>query len=197
MAGSGDEMAAGPGGRGHLRASHADREQAIATLKTAFVQGMLTKDELDLRVGETFASRTYAELAAVTADLPAGLAAARPPQPGRVLTVATLLYAAAWRLAFAFPGSGPDHDSHAPITLVGWSTFIYLIVLLFAGAQILADRQDKRSGRPPRRRAVDSAGPPSPGLPPVSPGRVIPPADPGHRHTADAAPIGRRRLLPS
>jgi hypothetical protein len=50
MAGPGDERAAGAGGRGHLRASHADREQVIGTLKAAFVQGRLTKDELDQRV---------------------------------------------------------------------------------------------------------------------------------------------------
>jgi hypothetical protein len=80
MAEPGDEIAAGAGGRGHLRASHADREQVIGTLKAAFVQGMLAKDEFDLRVGQTLASRTYAELTAVTADLPAGLTAAQPPR---------------------------------------------------------------------------------------------------------------------
>jgi len=37
-------------GCGHLRASHADREQVIGTLKTAFVQGRLGRDELDVRV---------------------------------------------------------------------------------------------------------------------------------------------------
>jgi hypothetical protein len=39
-----------PVGRGHLRASHADREQVIGTLKAAFMEGMLAKDEFDLRV---------------------------------------------------------------------------------------------------------------------------------------------------
>jgi hypothetical protein len=46
------------GARGRLRTSHADREQAIDELKAAFVQGRLTKDEFDLRVGWVFASRT-------------------------------------------------------------------------------------------------------------------------------------------
>ena len=79
-----NKMAAGEVGRGHLRASHADREHVIGMLKTAFVQGRLTKDELDARVGRTLASRTYSELAALTADLPTGLTAARPPrQPVR------------------------------------------------------------------------------------------------------------------
>lgn len=48
-------------------------------LKAAFVQGMLTEEELDERAGQTFASRTHGELAALTADLPAGLIAATPP----------------------------------------------------------------------------------------------------------------------
>ena len=77
MAGPGDEMSTA--GRGFSpRASHADREQVIDTLKAAFVQGLLTKDELDARVGQAFASRTYAELAAVTTGIPAGEAPAQP-----------------------------------------------------------------------------------------------------------------------
>ncbi len=60
--------------RGRLRASDADREQVIDVLKVAFAQGRLTKDDLDLRAAQAFISRTYAELAAVTADIPVGLA---------------------------------------------------------------------------------------------------------------------------
>lgn len=75
---------AAAGGRGHLRASHADREQVIDALKAAFVQGRLAKDEFDARVGQTFICRTYAELAAVTADIPAVPTSAQPPrQAGR------------------------------------------------------------------------------------------------------------------
>ena len=68
------------GERGRLRTSHADREQAIDVLKAAFVQGRLTRNELDLRVGQALKSRTYTEQAAVIADLPAGLP--RAEQPG-------------------------------------------------------------------------------------------------------------------
>ena len=74
MARPGEEMAPGAGGRGRLRAAHADREQAIEVLKAAFVRGRLTKDEFDARVGQVLASRTYADLTRVTADLPAGVA---------------------------------------------------------------------------------------------------------------------------
>jgi hypothetical protein len=80
------QMAAGAGGRGRLRASHADREQVIDLLKTAFVEGRLVKDEFDARVVQALASRTYAELSAVTADIPpapvaAAPIAAAPPRP--------------------------------------------------------------------------------------------------------------------
>ena len=75
----GDEMAAAAADDGQLRASHADREYVIDTVKTAFVQGRLTKDELDLRVGQVLAARTYADLVALTADLPGGLIADQPP----------------------------------------------------------------------------------------------------------------------
>ena len=73
--GPGDETAAGGPGRGHFRASHADREQVIVALRAAFTQGRLTRDEFDLRVDRALRARTYAELAALTAGLPAGLAA--------------------------------------------------------------------------------------------------------------------------
>ena len=64
--------------------SQAEREQTIDALKAAFVQGRLTMEEFEARIGQTFTSRTYAELAAVTADIPDGLPAVRPPRRGRV-----------------------------------------------------------------------------------------------------------------
>ncbi len=83
MAVPGEGNAAAAAACGHLRASHADREQVIGTLKAAFVQGRLTKDELDARVDQTFAARTHADLAALTADLPAGLTGTQPRTPTR------------------------------------------------------------------------------------------------------------------
>jgi len=57
------------------------KAQAIRTLKAALVQGRLTEDEYDERMSQASASRSRAELAAVTADLPVGRmdAPARPP----------------------------------------------------------------------------------------------------------------------
>jgi Domain of unknown function (DUF1707) len=76
-----DPAAAGPD---RLRASDADRERVIDTLKNAFVTGQLAKDELDARTGQALAARTRADLAALTADIPPappGPAAARPERP--------------------------------------------------------------------------------------------------------------------
>jgi Domain of unknown function (DUF1707) len=83
VTGRGDQMAAGATGRGHFRASDADREQVVDTLKDAFVAGRLTKDEFGVRTGQALTSRTYAELTAATADIPALLMRAQPPlKPG-------------------------------------------------------------------------------------------------------------------
>ncbi len=63
---------------GHVRACDADRERVIDALKTAFVHGRLSKNELARRAGQALESRTYAELAGVTAGIPAGRAATPP-----------------------------------------------------------------------------------------------------------------------
>ena len=55
----------------------AGREQVIAALQAAYVQGRLTKEEFDLRVGQALA--IYAELDALTADIPAAPPAVMAP----------------------------------------------------------------------------------------------------------------------
>jgi Domain of unknown function (DUF1707) len=166
MAGSGDEIAAGPAGQGHLRASNADREQVIDVLKAAFVQGRLTRDELDLRVGQALKSRTYAEQAAVIADLPAGLM--RAGQPGsrarrargnaevrtglRVISVSTVLAALFWVIAIA------AGDSEVAFMLAVWTTGVVLAVSALTGSAALGPRLDKRRGsQPPRPLAGGQA----------------------------------------
>jgi Domain of unknown function (DUF1707) len=78
-AGPWDPMGASAG-HSRLRASDADRERVIDTLKAAFVQGRLTTDELGTRTGWALAARTYGELTAITADIPARPSGARPPR---------------------------------------------------------------------------------------------------------------------
>ncbi len=62
-------------GSGRLRAGHADRERVLEALKDAFVDGRLTRDELDARAGRALAARTCAELDTLTSDIPAAPAA--------------------------------------------------------------------------------------------------------------------------
>lgn len=69
--GAEERIGAAARGRAVLRASDSDRERVLDILKTAFVQGRLTKEELDLRVAQTLGSRTWGDLSAVTADIPA------------------------------------------------------------------------------------------------------------------------------
>jgi hypothetical protein len=130
-AGPGDETA----GRGHLRASHADREQMIETLKAAFVQGRLTKDEFDTRIGQTLAARTYAELATLTADIPAGLAAARPPgRPPRV----RVGNAARWGVSgFITPAILAAAVASGYGTVAFVLAFVYFVCWLSVGADML------------------------------------------------------------
>jgi Domain of unknown function (DUF4190)/Domain of unknown function (DUF1707) len=50
----------------------ADRERTMDVLKAAYGEGRITKEEFDLRAGRAMSARTYAQLAGVVADLPAG-----------------------------------------------------------------------------------------------------------------------------
>lgn len=59
-----------PGDPVEFRAADSDREQVAEVLREAAGDGRLTLDELDERLGRTFAARTYAELALITRDLP-------------------------------------------------------------------------------------------------------------------------------
>lgn len=147
MTGPGDQNAAAVASHGRLRASHADREHVIDALKAAFVQGRLTKAEFDLRVGQALASRTYADLAALTADIPAGVTGAQPPRnsaqvqagppPQKVARPGTCVAVAAAVLVVASVLTG----GYALVLFVPF----YFIALLVAGAQMLDSRHPKRS----------------------------------------------------
>jgi uncharacterized protein DUF1707 len=65
--------------RGTVRVSRADREQVLELLEDAFAEDRLTKDQLTARAGQAYASRTDEQLAALTADLPAGAYPAAGP----------------------------------------------------------------------------------------------------------------------
>jgi DUF1707 SHOCT-like domain len=58
-----------PGVSPEMRASDADRDQVIDLLRVAAGDGRLTPDELDERLEAALSSRTFGELAVLTADL--------------------------------------------------------------------------------------------------------------------------------
>ena len=142
MARPGYEKAAAQDGCGYLGASDADREQMIDVLKAAFVQDRLTKDEFDERIGQALASRTYAELAAVTGDIPAGLAGAWPPRrpPRRQVSNAVrwgtsgLLTPVIVAAAFASASLRGDGRYEAVAFVIA---FVYFVCWLSVGADML------------------------------------------------------------
>ena len=162
MPGPDNEMAATAGGTGgHLRVSHADREQVVGTLKTAFVQGRLAEDELDARVDRVYASRTYAELAEVTADIPVELTAAKAPRdPWRATKIAFRIEYAIFLpaiVAFLLAPGGP-HTTAAE--MVALTSVVCLLFWLLGVFMVAAARPAKRSGRqlPPRAAPGAAAG---------------------------------------
>ena len=146
--GGGPHASSPPQPLGRLIASDANREQVIDTLKAAFGQGGLTKEELDLRTGQTFAARTCAELAALTADLPAGLtrtqpvrkpAQAQPRQPvdKAVVWSAFGLITPALFAAIVAIGDPTPTDNKPIEKILSLVTVAYFIAWLAVGAQML------------------------------------------------------------
>jgi hypothetical protein len=156
-----DHRAAPAGGRGRLRASHADREQVIGTLKVAFVQGRLTEDELDARAGQVYASRTYAELAEVTADIPVGLTRVQPARdPWRAAKAAcgvvyALILPGLFTLAVLPGGSASTTNGE----VVASFAVAYTVFWILGVSVMVAIRLGKRSGgQPPPRSAPGAIG---------------------------------------
>ena len=72
----------GPADHSLLRVSDSDREQAAEVLREAAAQGRISLDELDERLESAYAAKTYADLAAVTHDLPRSGRMPVPPVQG-------------------------------------------------------------------------------------------------------------------
>jgi Domain of unknown function (DUF1707) len=125
-----------------LRAARADRERVIDLLKAAFVQGRLAQDEFAARVGQALASRTYAELAAVTADIPAELVGALPRRPPvrarRRISMNTAITAGACMVVAAHVGLGAALLIGSPVAVVSVVVFIVIGAILAIWAMIVA-----------------------------------------------------------
>ena len=142
MSRPGDHIAADAAGHGRLGVSPAGREQAIEVLKTAFVQGRLTKDEFGTRIGQAFTSQTYAELTKVTAGLPAGPMGARPPrQLARTrprLSMNAVLSAGAFTMLAALVGMMAAVASRTPIAVISVAVIMAILGVLAFGALLVA-----------------------------------------------------------
>ena len=93
-------------------AGSADRERTVGVLRAAFTEGRLNQDELDDRVARAHVARTYGELWALIADLPAGPL----PYPAGLLAV---------------PASAePDTSWHSAAALVITALVIFTLAAL-------------------------------------------------------------------
>jgi hypothetical protein len=99
-------------------AGSADRERAVGVLRAAFTEGRLTQDELDDRVARAYAARTYGDLWALVADLPAGPL----PYPGG------LPYQQA--TPAVPPSAEPDTSWHSAAALVITALVIFTLAAL-------------------------------------------------------------------
>ena len=101
--------------RARLRASDADRDQAVERLRQAGAEGRLRPDELESRLEAALSATTYGELDALLADLP------RPPaRRARPTLVPWLPPVVALALV-------------VPIALVALLAVVFVLTGLFAG----------------------------------------------------------------
>ncbi len=182
------------GAQGQLRTSRADREQAIELLKAAFVQGRLAKNEFDLRVGQVLTSRSYADLAALTADVPSRVASAELSHEPAREAGRTLSFKTAARVGAV--GAGPSMASTA-VVLAQSSAVPAVAGVLLVGltgvlvAMLLAALLMVLSWAVRRSQREDAQGPPSgpAGLASRRPARArpLPPARRDPRPGAEVA----------
>jgi len=192
MTGPQDPAAAG-GDR--LRAGHADREQVIDALKDAFVDGRLTRDELDARAGQALAARTCADLAALTADIPPRPPAARPVRPPAPVRRRPLARAAAksgvcliiaaaatWVCLLlisgdghydGIPGANPPHESWAFLPFLLAAAAVCTAIGIMGSAVVTSLEQRRSRGQLPPRpggHALEAGRRDGTGHGPVPPG---------------------------
>jgi Domain of unknown function (DUF1707) len=122
-----------PVGYLQIRASATDQDRTIDVLKAAFVEGRLTKLELDQRVGQALSERYFADLIALIDDVPAGVFARLP----------------AHRPSPAFPPASRLGQAILPIATTFLALGIYdgsLLISVPSGVVTPTSRRRTRSG---------------------------------------------------
>lgn len=164
----GDQLNPRAAENGHILASHADRDRVLGMLKTAFVRGMLTKGEFDSRVAAALASRTWADLARLTTDLPRGLPDSSQPPPAELPAISrvTLLTSAVLIAAPLFFAVGLAGDKAGVVGALFIAVFLLILGALAGGlvASVIAaavkaeSRHRSRSRRRPPPKGPGRGG---------------------------------------
>lgn len=105
-----------------MRAGTRDRDATAQTLQNAYAEGRLTSDEHDERLSKCYQAVTLADLAALTADLPATDGAAKPAAPAAA--VETLSPATAW--------SGASYGKTLKGLWLGWAALSVFMIFIWA-----------------------------------------------------------------
>jgi hypothetical protein len=115
-----------------MRAADSDRERVVDMLKTAFVQGRLTKPEFDARVGQTLLARTFGDLTALTADIPswplprpARKPATTTPSPSASAIIKAVACAMIALIAIAIAGMPGAWTTPAPASMTAQACQIF------------------------------------------------------------------------
>ena len=134
--------------RATMRASDADREHIADRLRQATAEGRLLAHELDERLGTALTARTYGELDAIVADLPAAStveAPARRSMPRWPLALVAGAIALAL-VVIAAIGSALGEHEHAGHHLAGMhdGAWVIWLIWLAIGWRLLLRRRRAR-----------------------------------------------------
>jgi hypothetical protein len=92
-----------------IRASDADREAVVDTLREAFTAGRLTLEEFDDRMSAAYLGRTWGDLRELTTDLPS------QPVLGTDVPVRELRPGAAVQASLPAPAEDPGAEDDPPV----------------------------------------------------------------------------------
>ncbi len=116
--------------RGSLRASDAERDQVVDRLHQAATEGRIGSDELEQRVSTALKARTYDELEATVADLPAPRARGSVQRRRSAGSFAlSAVRANPMLLLFAIPALAVTAAMLLAVTIV-WAVLMVVVMML-------------------------------------------------------------------